>query len=299
MSEDKQGHCLSFRKFRNSPSVCIHQSRRRDRESSILEQLPKHGFEHVEVVEAVEGLELDIDKVDLSLRARVSLNEPRKSWTTIHSKHEVGQYLSHVHQWERMLRDDIPCMKVFQDNVWFRYADVAKLSHTWEEVPSDADIVFLCDLKVASRHLQPISSTNKFLKVSGPFSHLTGYFITKAGAYKLCRKAKPFPIDVRADSYISYCAQNAHVKLQCYVMTHPICARSAAPADSQEMCIPCEMERFNDHGSAGAWTMVAIAGLCVGLALMAGAYARCRQRKSEGLQCDSKLICSAANKLRK
>jgi len=278
---------LSFREFSNAPTVCLHQSRRHDREISITEQLPKHGFGNVEVVEAIDGAELDLDKVDLSLRARITINESRKTWTTIHSKHEVGQYMTHVGQWERMLREGIPTMKIFQDNVWFRYAEVAKLSHVWEETPDDADIVFLCDLKVSSRHLQTVPETKHFYRVTGPFSHLTGYYITKRGAFKLCKKAAPYPIDVRADSYIGYCIQNPKVKLNCYVLAHPLCARSSAPADGQEICIGCDLERMGEYGAASAWTAVAIAFACVSVALLLGAYVRCRNRKELGLGCSS------------
>jgi GR25 family glycosyltransferase involved in LPS biosynthesis len=226
--------------FQEAPTFCIHLTSRNDRINTILYELPEHGFRNVEMVQGTNGEELNMTHLELTLRARVSFesqlsSHDRNKHNHKHTKYEMGQYISHVLLWERIVTQKMTAAKIFQDNALFKYASVTQFTHVWQEMPLDADMILLSDIGISKRNIQPALDTVHFQKVCGNFSHLTAYYLTQRGAQKLCRMSKTFPIDMRVDEYVSYCIQSSQTRLVCYALTDPLCGRNDSINDDSHV----------------------------------------------------------------
>jgi glycosyl transferase family 25 len=143
------------------------------------------------VVEALDGLRLSAEDWGRYSKSRAMEFSGREL-----TPGEVGCALSHARMWERMVREKIPEVLIFEDDVWIGAALPAILNHR-DRLPADWELInfstdapqepfgpFLTDIYRASRH--------KDLP-----DRASAYLINSKGAQKLLDHA--YPIGHTAD----------------------------------------------------------------------------------------------------
>ncbi len=143
------------------------------------------------VVEAVDGSRLTPEDLRVYSRAR-ALEFSKRELTP----GEIGCALSHARMWERMIRECIPEVLIFEDDVWIGsalpviLANRRRLPKDWELVNFSTDALqepfgeFLSDIYRASRHKDWATRSS-------------AYLLNARGADKLLRNV--YPIGHTAD----------------------------------------------------------------------------------------------------
>jgi len=153
----------------------------------------------VERIEAVNGRELDLDSVDLSVLARANLrNKTKHSHLEIDGLGAVGAYLSHVECWKRIaahgpaivLEDDVVLLPSF-GKIQFE-GDLVFLGHGYKEHPT--------------KGIEKIKGW-----AQGGELHLGsyGYYMTPHAALYMLKSA--FPIVLSVDHYLWAYPDTRHV----------------------------------------------------------------------------------------
>lgn len=185
----------------NLPIWIINLKHDEERRKFMVEQLERLGLPY-ELIEAVDGSALSDEDFKIS--------SPELSQKTIYRQltpGEVGCALSHIHLWERMLRDDITEVLIFEDDALIAQAMLGVLENrdklpenwehinftTWSRVFPFGDLIF------------DIYRAGKFL--DRPFSAVA-YLLTNSGAEKLLSKVKPLYIPI--DDYFSIVGLNSY-----------------------------------------------------------------------------------------
>ena len=153
----------------------------------------------MERIEAVNGRELDLDSVDLSVLARANLrNKTKHSHLEIDGLGAVGAYLSHVECWKRIaahgpaivLEDDVVLLPSF-GKIQFE-GDLVFLGHGYKEHPT--------------KGIEKIKGW-----AQGGELHLGsyGYYMTPHAALYMLKSA--FPIVLSVDHYLWAYPDTRHV----------------------------------------------------------------------------------------
>jgi len=171
------------------------------RRDFMVEQLERLGLPY-ELIEAVDGSTLSEEEMSI---VSPELSEQRIYRQLTHG--EIGCALSHIRLWERMVREDIPEVLIFEDDVLIgrNMVDILlnreKLPQNWEHInfTAWARVVpfgdFIFDIYRAAKFLER------------PFS-TTAYLLTKSGAEKLLEKV--YPLHIPIDDYFSISGLNSY-----------------------------------------------------------------------------------------
>ena len=180
----------------------INLKRRPDRMSNFLEHYNSSDMSQVPFVkfEAIDGSQLDIERVPLSELARAELKEIET--TGFRSKHyqltkgAIGCYLSHVKIWEDIMQKGHDIVLILEDDAKVPSDILHKLNQCIVQIPVDWDVVllgYICNECV--QH-------NGYKKVER-FMLTHSYLITRTAIDKILQTKSLFPITQQIDSYMS------------------------------------------------------------------------------------------------
>ena len=156
------------------------------------------------IIEAVDGSTLDIDKIPLSEVAKTELQQVE--YTGYRHRHyqltkgAIGCYLSHINVWNDIMDNNVDIALVFEDdaNIPPNMKSIVNYTLQTPKIPSDWDILllgFLCnichwdDTKVYSK-------VERFM-----LTHC--YIIRKEAIKKILDTDTLFPITQQIDAYLS------------------------------------------------------------------------------------------------
>lgn len=180
----------------------INLKRRPDRLANFMEHYNASDMAHIPYIrfEAIDGSELNIDRVPLSELASAELKEIET--TGFRSKHyqltkgAIGCYLSHVKIWEDVLQKGHNIAFILEDDAKIPPNMLWSLNTSIVNIPVDWDVVllgYLCN--------QCVDHTN-YKKVER-FMLTHSYIITRQGIEKILQTKSLFPITQQIDSYMS------------------------------------------------------------------------------------------------
>lgn len=180
----------------------INLKRRPDRLTNFMEYYNASDMAQVPYTkfEAIDGGELDIERIPLSDLARAELKEIET--TGFRSKHyqltkgAIGCYLSHVKIWEDVLQKEHNIALILEDDAKIPSDMLWNLNISIVNVPVDWDVVllgYMCNKCVTH---------DKYKKVER-FMLTHSYIITRRGIEKILQTKSLFPITQQIDSYMS------------------------------------------------------------------------------------------------
>lgn len=180
----------------------INLKRRPDRLNNFMEHYNASDMSQIQFVkfEAIDGSQLNIERVPLSELARAELKEIEN--TGFRSKHyqltkgAIGCYLSHVKIWEDIMQKGYNIALILEDDAKVPSDILDKINRSIVDIPVDWDIVllgYLCNKCV---------SYNNYKKVER-FMLTHSYLITRTGIDKILQTKSLFPITQQIDSYMS------------------------------------------------------------------------------------------------
>lgn len=154
-------------------------------------------------IPAVDGKKIDINKFDISLRARSIFDEPRTSHESIDCLGHIGCYLSHVNCWERVVRDDDDYALICEDDAKFTTEFCSHGLDLWNSLylkHKNKPLVLMCNY--VDVFYKPTYEKKDIMKANGRFFGTGAYFLNKQAADVLLKYC--FPIEVQVDSYMAF-----------------------------------------------------------------------------------------------
>ena len=160
---------------------CISLARDAERRSRMTARLESLGAEY-EIVDAVDGKELDLSELGTRLRQDIF----RKKKAQNLSPAEVGCYLSHYNLWERIAAENMPAAIVAEDDAIFT-ADFLRVVSAAADMPREWDVIHLSPKPHKWRNavVEKIGGEYRVCRMSGRIVLTVGYLISAAGVKKL------------------------------------------------------------------------------------------------------------------
>lgn len=180
----------------------INLQRRPDRMSNFLEHYNSSDMSRVPFVkfEAIDGSQLDIERVPLSELARAELKEIET--TGFRSKHyqltkgAIGCYLSHVKIWEDVMQKGHDIVLILEDDAKVPSDILHKMNQCIVQIPVDWDVVLLGYICNECVEHSSYKKVERFM-----LTH--SYLITRTAIDKILETKSLFPITQQIDSYMS------------------------------------------------------------------------------------------------
>lgn len=180
----------------------INLKRRPDRLNNFMEYYNASDMNHIQFVkfEAIDGSQLDIERVPLSELARAELKEIEN--TGFRSKHyqltkgAIGCYLSHVKIWEDIMQKGHNIALILEDDAKVPSDILNKINRSIVEIPVDWDIVLLGYLCTKCVNYNSYNKVERFM-----LTH--SYLITRTAIDKILQTKSLFPITQQIDAYMS------------------------------------------------------------------------------------------------
>jgi len=227
--------CLSFIKSGISTSsnfdktYLVNLERRPDRYEKFMNAYDESDMNFVPIskINAVDGTDIDIEKVPLSEIAKGELKQIET--TGFRSKHyqltrgAIGCYLSHVKVWKDIIESNQKHGLIFEDDVKLPLNINTKITKSMQHVPDDWDIILFgfhckdCEKKINYRKV------NRFIL-------LHCYAISRNAIVKILKTNSLFPITQQIDSYLSELSADI---LNIYTVKNPIIHQNGSRTDIQ------------------------------------------------------------------
>ena len=188
--------------------------------------LKKVGFKNINLFNAVNGKELNIDDLinnnKISIRAYNDLvSKERHQDSGISSISAIGCYMSHYNLWKKCVDDNLEYMIIMEDDVNFK--DIGK-----------DDIKFIENTLKKENSVFISPSTIYYLKTKKYYFFGAHFYIVSNGACKQLLKYA-YPIDVQVDFYMS----NLMYRNLIYVEFRYVFDQKIHPSSIQDVCIKC------------------------------------------------------------
>lgn len=166
--------------------------------------------------DAVRGSQLEeyVKNVkNVSIRGQaILLSKYRDSGYDLTGLNSVGCYLSHVSLWDKVVKENLKGMYVFEsDAECLGDLDISEFLNT------DGDILLFGTTLIGDSFLDPVNHSRKhgMHKIKQHFYGTHAYYITNKGATKALKYA--FPIEAQVDAYLSYISKLDLVNIySCY-----------------------------------------------------------------------------------
>ena len=145
--------------------------------------------------DAVKGSTLDINKVDVTIRAKrdILLDSVRETHADLGTLNGIGCYLSHITLWAKVVDENLKGMYIFESD-----AVCTNNFNEYLDLFLQEDNPHALFFGIIGR---PTGLTDKISKIPGRFYGLHAYYITYEGAKLMLQFARP--IEQQLDSYLS------------------------------------------------------------------------------------------------
>lgn len=207
----------------------INLERRPDRYERFMKHYDNSDMSDFQIIKinAVDGSELDIQKVPLSEIARGELKQIET--TGFRSKHyqltrgAIGCYLSHVKVWKDIVENGFKNGLILEDDVNLPHNIHSKIKKSMQGVPDDWDIILF------GYHCKECDNIKTYRKVNR-FILLHCYAISNSAIVKILKTNSLFPITQQIDSYLSELSRDI---LNIYAVKNPIIHQNGSRTDIQ------------------------------------------------------------------
>jgi GR25 family glycosyltransferase involved in LPS biosynthesis len=199
------------------------------------------GLSHINKFDAVRGDSLseyskDIKNVSIRAQSSIVQGKKRLSHADIPGTGAVGCYLSHQKLWEKVVKENLEGMYIFESDVSCIAPITDSMMEGFKKV--DADLLFFGLLtEFPSMSLSSIIGGLEMVKLTKRFYMTHAYYITNAGAQKLLKYATP--IEQQLDSYMSdilllgATPHSGHGPLNAYFFNPQLCVQKAHKSSIQ------------------------------------------------------------------
>ena len=161
----------------------------------------------IEVFEPIVGNKLKDDEIKniLSISSFDTLYNKSTNHKDIRTKEDVGYYLSHYKIWEKIIKENLENVLIFEDNLTSDI-DVKEFEDYVNSIPQDYDIALLSWF---SLWFDPLNNPKKNAVINNYWKKYnsinvwgsSSYLLSRKGTEKLVKNA--FPICYRIDAYIN------------------------------------------------------------------------------------------------
>lgn len=199
-------YVLYTRSFVNKPLFdeifLINLKRRPDRLINFIDFYKKSDMKNFAVTkfDAIDGTQLDVDKVPLSELAKAELKQLESTgYRTKHyqlTKGAIGCYLSHVKIWETILNRDNDVALIFEDDAKVPEDINMLIKNEMEHIPKNWDIVLFGYLCTKCFKHEKYNEVERFM-----LTHC--YIIKKSAISKIFNSNTLFPITQQIDALMS------------------------------------------------------------------------------------------------
>lgn len=207
----------------------INLKRRPDRLEKFMKTYRASDMKNISLsrISAVDGSEIDINKVPLSEVAKGELKQIET--TGFRSKHyqltrgAIGCYLSHVKVWRDIVENEHAHGLIFEDDVSLPVDINEKIHKSMKDVPKDWDIILF------GFHCKECKNMDNYRRVKR-FILLHCYAISNTAIVKILKTKSLFPIQQQIDSYLSELSEDI---LNIYTVKNPIIHQNGSRTDIQ------------------------------------------------------------------
>lgn len=242
-------------------SFCISLEKKKNTWSDLDLYFSQNGIENVNFFPAVNGKEIgeyykknDTPISNPTLNLIKSLGGVEKivsTWGLYHLENKksrkdhaqltswgaVGCSLSHILLWKELVDKNLDAMLIFEDDVNFFDNFKDTLPVILENIPEDADAVFLS----ISRNFKGVRYNDLFDRVLDQFFGTHAYIMTNRGAKKVLPYV--FPIEIQIDSFLGFRASISNLTLY---TARDLCNQKMHSSSVQTMAL-CSLCEFNDN----------------------------------------------------
>ena len=165
-----------------------------------------------ERVSAVLGKNLDLDKLNISIRTKACMDEPRCGHESINTLSEIGCYLSHYNAWKKFIDTSDEYCIICEDDIVFdkKILDIDKLYRRVKSFAQNSNAInppvtiFISTLSIFYDK-KSIDDLPELWRTTGRFFGTACYLINRPMAHILIKNA--FPMEVQVDSYVAFLAK--------------------------------------------------------------------------------------------
>jgi GR25 family glycosyltransferase involved in LPS biosynthesis len=158
-------------------------------------------------ISAVVGKKLDLKGLNMSIRTKACIDEPRCGHESINTMGEIGCYLSHYNVWKEFLNTKDEYCIICEDDIVFE-KKILDINVLYEKVKSflstenDPPIAIFLTIMSIFYDKKNIKELPELWRATGRFFGTACYLINRSMANFLVKNA--FPIEVQVDSYIAF-----------------------------------------------------------------------------------------------
>lgn len=194
--------------YKDFKACVINLARRRDR----MIQFGRHYTLPIkyEIFDAVDGRNLEPYKLiesgvlgDSGMQSLInsSYGISKRYHYELGSVGAIGCSLSHIKIWEKIVKENIPYMFVFEDDAWVMGIKMDDVLNRLDELPDDWHVYMIGQPHTILEGL-PVANRTHLYKLTR-FCGTHGYIINNAGARWLLEKGMLFPIQQQIDAHMS------------------------------------------------------------------------------------------------
>jgi GR25 family glycosyltransferase involved in LPS biosynthesis len=160
-------------------------------------------------ISAVVGKTLDLNKINMSIRTKACMDEPRCGHESMNTMSEIGCYLSHYNVWKEFVNTKEEYCIVCEDDIIFN-KKILGVDELYKKVQkfvggeNQPITIFISTLSIFYDK-KNIDRLPELWRVTGRFFGTACYLINQPMANILIKNA--FPMEVQVDSYIAFLAK--------------------------------------------------------------------------------------------
>jgi len=203
----------------------------------------------IKVFEAIVGNELKDDEIKniLSISSLDTLYNKSINHKDIRTKGAIGCYLSHYKIWEKIIKENLENVLIFEDNLALDI-DVKEFEDYVNSIPQDYDTAFLYWF---SLWFDPLNNPKKNTIINNYWNKYNSINVWGSGSYLLSRKGaeklvkNAFPICYRIDAYINI-LNNVDTSFIRYIAKESLFKQNNFQTDIKIECKECDItEKIN------------------------------------------------------
>lgn len=216
--------CQCSYKYKEYRAIVINLARRRER----MIQFGNH-FNlpmKYEIFDAVDGLNIDVNKlyadgilgVDGLNSIQNTMNgQPKRYHYELCTPGAIGCSLSHIQIWDKMIKEDIKYLFVFEDDAWVINVNMEDIIENMNKLPKDWHIYMIGQPHSILEGI-PYDNQGNLHKITR-FCGTHAYVINLEGAKWLKENGKLYPIQQQIDAHMSELAFKHGLNIYIHLMT--------------------------------------------------------------------------------
>lgn len=156
--------------FLEAPAFCINLERRGDRRQGLIERIQAAGFSQVAIWPAIDGRTQDLEVLFKSH----GLGQPISVDRFPERRGSQGSLLSHLGLLAHAIREGLPLVHIFEDDVFFPPIWTTHAKAFFRETPNDWDLLYFGSMLMyqALPHRSPIRFLASHPRLRSASSHL-------------------------------------------------------------------------------------------------------------------------------